>query len=51
MLNINRSERADEESLADFMGMFNKISKTPYDVVKWRSVDREGSSIYHTNVV
>jgi hypothetical protein len=48
---IFRSERADELLLSDFMDKYNSISKNPYRSVVWRSVDRNGNSVYHTNVV
>ena len=45
------SERADEQLLSQFMIQFNKLSKTPYRSVVWRSVDQKNNPIYHTNVV
>ena len=33
------------------MIQFNKLSKTPYRSVVWRSVDQKNNPIYHTNVV
>jgi len=37
--------------LSDFMDKFNKISKNPYDTIVYRTYDKGGSPIYHTNVV
>lgn len=45
------SVRADPALLTDFIGQFNKISKTPYQEVVWHSVDPKGNPVYHTNVV
>lgn len=48
---VNLSERADENVFNEFLEKFNSISKTPYKGVTYRSCDREGNPVYHTNVV
>ena len=47
----NLSVRADEQLLKEFMQDFNKLSKTPYRAVTWRSLDPKDNPVYHTNVV
>jgi hypothetical protein len=45
------SERSTEKALDIFILAFNKLSKTPYNLIKFNSKDINGNTIYHTNVV
>ena len=47
----NISKRANENIFKEFLGEFNHYAKIPYYPVYYKAVGRDGSPVYHTNVV
>jgi len=45
------SERACPDTLNDYMNTLNKLAQKPYKLITFNATDREGGSIYHTNVM
>lgn len=43
------SPRADKEVLDDLITQWNTLSKNPYKKVTFKSYDRKGENIYHTD--